>query len=267
MKCTVVTVCYNAETVIEKTLLSVLNQDFTEYEYVIVDGKSDDGTLLIVKNYQAKFEARGISVHVLSERDKGVYDAMNKALKIAQGQWVIYMNAGDLFYSNQTMKLFMADKFLTNDSEILYGDTMITRDGYYKRYDSLDMNEIVNQLPFCHQSVFVKRSLLVEYKFDTNYLYAADYDLFVRLYNDRKKFKQVNYIVSVYALGGLSAKNAKKTMKEYKLIKYKHDWAVNEKPIYDVVDAAKRWGIKVITLIFPKLYYTKQRGWSPKLHS
>ncbi|MEG1575147.1 MAG: glycosyltransferase, partial [Bacteroidales bacterium] len=92
---TIVTVCDNAEAIVERTIKSVISQTYKNIEYIIVDGKSTDETVVIAKRYQTLYPH---IISVYSEKDAGIYDAMNKALKIAKGDFILYMNAGDLFY-------------------------------------------------------------------------------------------------------------------------------------------------------------------------
>ena len=98
MKISIITVCYNDKDVIEKTILSVINQDYSNLEYIIVDGASSDGTLEIIKQYQKKYP-----IILISEKDDGIYDAMNKGSKVASGDYLNFMNAGDYFFSDNTI--------------------------------------------------------------------------------------------------------------------------------------------------------------------
>ena len=100
----IITVCLNAEKVLEKTILSVLNQEFNEYEYLIKDGCSYDSTLRIAESYTSAFRKKGISYRIISQKDQGIYDAMNQAACAAQGEWILYMNAGDCFANNLVLK-------------------------------------------------------------------------------------------------------------------------------------------------------------------
>ena len=96
---TVVTVCFNAGQTIAKTMQSVLNQTYRPLEYILVDGKSTDNTLNIIYELEPLFHEKGIAVRIVSEKDKGIFDAMNKGVKLANGRWVNFMNAGDVFYN------------------------------------------------------------------------------------------------------------------------------------------------------------------------
>ena len=112
----VVTVSYNAVSVIEQTIFSVINQTYPNVEYIIIDGGSTDGTVDIIKKYADKI------TYWVSEPDKGIYDAMNKGIELATGEWINFMNAGDSFYSFSILELIFGQTIFSND--IIYGDTL-----------------------------------------------------------------------------------------------------------------------------------------------
>ena len=121
MKLSIITVCFNAENTIEKTIKSILEQTSTEFEWVVVDGKSTDTTNEIIKKYLPEFECKGVKVNYCSENDKGIYDAMNKGAQRATGEYLTYMNADDLYYKNDSIERVIT--ILENTSEdIVYGD-------------------------------------------------------------------------------------------------------------------------------------------------
>ena len=99
----VVTICYNAENTIKKTIESVLNQNSINYEYIIEDGSSNDSTVEIAESYSEKFKEKGISYKIISKKDDGIYDAMNKAVSVSEGRYVIFMNSDDCFYSKNVL--------------------------------------------------------------------------------------------------------------------------------------------------------------------
>jgi len=207
MKLTIITVCYNAADDLKKTLNSVLNQTYTDFEYWVVDGGSRNHTVALLKEYKPRFEHAGIPFHYLSERDNGTYDAMNKGVDLAHGEWINYMNAGDSFYSNDTLKLFFSHS-IKNDSGILYGDTLQIFDfgeGIAKPDDYIRDNPV---MPFCHQSCFVRRDLMQKYRFDLSYRIIADHDLFYRMYKDGIVYQYIEETVARYnGQCGLSATN------------------------------------------------------------
>ena len=152
-KITIITVCYNAQTYIERTILSVINQSYSNIEYLVIDGNSIDCTLQIVRKYEDKI------TKIISEPDKGIYDAMNKGLQMATGDWVNFMNAGDSFYSKDILaKVFCQDY---PDKSVIWGDTMLIRNGI--KQGIFKTTPFYNyKLPFrtgkgiCHQSMFFR---------------------------------------------------------------------------------------------------------------
>ena len=114
----VVTVSYNAVSTIEQTILSVINQTYPHIEYIIIDGGSTYGTVDIIKKYADKI------AYWVSEPDKGIYDAMNKGIKVATGEWINFMNSGDCLYRNDTIEKILNKSSTTNNVSIIYGKTM-----------------------------------------------------------------------------------------------------------------------------------------------
>lgn len=202
---TVITVCFNAKDDLEKTLASVLQQDYEDMEYLVIDGGSSDGTISLLKEYQTKFRNLGKVMRYVSEKDEGTYDAMNKGAKMAQGLWVNYMNAGDSFYEDSTLSKFFEHR-IEETSGVLFGNTYQIFDfgsGVARYEDYLKDNPV---MPFCHQSCFVRSDLMRKYLFDVSYRIVADHDLFFRLYSAGVKYQYIDEIVARYnGQYGLSA--------------------------------------------------------------
>lgn len=196
---TIVTVCYNAETSIEKTVKSVINQTYPNIEYIIIDGCSTDKTIEIIKKYERKIS------YWKSEPDKGIYDAMNKGIKLATGEWVNFMNSGDTFYSNTIIEDVFSKANLSSD--IIYGDTI----NLYNIGQHICKGRIATKqdyMPFSHQASFSRNSLLKKYGFDLHYKICADRKFFYDVYKDGYKFEYINKIIAYYeAESGISAQN------------------------------------------------------------
>lgn len=206
MKITVVTVTYNCEKEVEKTIQSVLSQTYPDIEYIIVDGASKDGTLAVVNKYKKQISK------IVSEPDKGVYDAMNKAVNIATGEWVNYMNAGDSFASNNTIsQLFEQDH---SNAGVLFGDTISVKgcSSEIVRYNPKWWRH--KYMPSCHQSIFVRRGILQKYPFDLKYKIAADLDSFKRMKDNNVVFDYVPIIVAQYDISGGISQNPDKYYRE-----------------------------------------------------
>ena len=116
MKLSIVTICYNAESEIEKTILSVSKQLFKDYEYIIVDGKSNDKTMDIIERYSDKIDT------IISEPDNGIYDAMNKGIDCAKGKWTIFLNAGDYFYNDEVLLKLFTKLDIYENIDVAYGN-------------------------------------------------------------------------------------------------------------------------------------------------
>ncbi len=197
MKITVITVCYNAKTALKKTIDSVLSQDYQDIEYIIVDGLSTDGTAEFLSSHSSSFR-------FISEKDNGLYDAMNKGVRMATGDYCIFMNAGDTFHSTDTVNRIVLQM---ENNDVVYGD--IFKNGAVKR--SLSPRNC-HKMYYCHQAVFVRRSCLVEFPFDCSHRYSADFKQAKLLYLNDKRFKQTDIVVADYDTTGISNTNRKSAL-------------------------------------------------------
>ena len=194
---TIVTVTYNAEDLLEETILSVINQTYKNIEYIIIDGASTDGTGDIIKKYEKKID------YWVSEPDEGIYYAMNKAIAIASGKWINFMNAGDTFYDFDTLKEVMSQQ--KEKDELIYGD--------FKYDDSTEIikaknkSEWFKQMPFCHQTLFTRTDIIKQIPFDTNFKIAADHDFIMKMYLDDRNFHYINHTIAIFGRGGFAENN------------------------------------------------------------
>jgi glycosyltransferase involved in cell wall biosynthesis len=187
----IITVVYNGQATLEQTILSVLNQTYKNIEYIIIDGASTDGTVDIIKKYEQHLACW------ISEPDRGIYDAMNKGIDKAAGEWINFMNSGDMFYKNTALQSI----FTTGDTahaDILYGDVLLTWPvgEYVEKAKSINL--ITERMIFIHQSSFVKTQLMKERKFDTSLKCCGDYNFFYHCYLDNKVFDYVPHIIATY---------------------------------------------------------------------
>lgn len=206
----VITVVYNDVLNIEKTILSVLNQSYNEFEYIIIDGGSTDGTTEVIRKYESKLKV------FISEPDNGIYDAMNKGVNYVTGAFLCFMNSGDIFYDFDVFKKFtLSSKF----GDVNYGKTkMIIKD---KLIDSkTNMKYINKHMPFCHQSVFVKTDLVKKFEFESKYKYSADYCQIYTLYVHDMIFNELDFYVSIYdAQTGLTSNREVDVLKQCQTIR------------------------------------------------
>lgn len=187
----VITVVYNDCNNISKTLESVLSQDYADIEYIVIDGNSTDGTVDEIRKYRDNIN------YFISEPDTGIYDAMNKGLVIASGEYVIFMNSGDVFYDNHVLSKIFNHVILLPD--VIYGKTIGKHRGG-KLLQTLSpffrSKSYCPAVGICHQSVLVKRHLAVDYRFDHDYKVCADHKMLYDLYKAGYKFEEYNGVIS-----------------------------------------------------------------------
>lgn len=197
MKVSIVTVVYNAEFLLEQTIKSVLNQSYENIEYIIIDGASTDKTIDIIKKYEDKIS------YWVSEPDNGIYYAMNKAIEKASGKYINFMNAGDTFTSFDTVEYVTRN--INDDSQMIYGNHRKIQSDILKKAKNIDNWHTI--MPFCHQTLFAKTSLMKEYPFDTHYKLAADLDFIYKMTALDKIFCYVDKEVARFDESGFAKTN------------------------------------------------------------
>lgn len=216
----IITVSYNAVSTIEATILSVINQTYSNIEFIVIDGGSNDGTVDIIEKYKDKI------TYSISEPDKGIFDAMNKGIEIATGKWTCFMNCGDSFYSFNTIEEVV--KMISITKGIVYGDTIVNRGNNKYLSKSSPIETIDYNLPFCHQSSLTSTEILKKNKFNLTYKLCADYNLFYSLYKERIDFQQIPLTISNFeAETGVSSTNIKQLKKEIQAITGRNKWSVD----------------------------------------
>lgn len=176
MKLSIITICRNEVAGIENTIQSVLNQEFKDFEYIVIDGNSTDGTREVIENYKDKIDV------FISERDNGIYSAMNKGLSKSEGEFVLFLNGGDYFYNEKVLEDVFNNKIT---KPVIYGycetRTSINTPTLFKAPQNLTkLHLIKTSIP--HQATFVKRELFLKYgMFDETFKIAGDYDFLLRL--------------------------------------------------------------------------------------
>jgi len=235
-KISVVTICYNAASVIEETILSVINQTYPKVEYIIIDGNSTDGTVDIIKKYESKI------TKWISEPDSGIYDAMNKGLKYAAGDYIIFMNAGDSFCHDKVLEEFIPQ--IDDDTIVAHGDVYRVKKHYkYRPIHIPDKNMKERQTCF-HQATFVRLDYHKTHPFDTSFKSAGDYNFFYKAYLiDKVKFQYIHYIVANFDFSGTSNVNFRLSNSEGLRIKgLQHDWIYRiKKELTFISWDIKRW--------------------------
>lgn len=194
---TVVTVCYNASSVIAKTLESVIGQTYPNIEYIIIDGGSTDGTQDIIKKYLGNISC------FISEPDNGTYDAMNKAIARASGEWISFINAGDYYFQSSTISEVFANK-IDENIDFIYGDYVWKSKDYEVKIPSRPLDLMWQKISFSHQSLITRTRLMKEKKFDLSFDIASDYNFYFSSYMNGSKFHKLDFPISVFIEGGLS---------------------------------------------------------------
>ena len=212
----VITIVYNNVRDIERTMLSVLNQTYPNIEYIIVDGKSTDGTLQIIERYKSRI------ANLISEKDEGIYDAMNKGIAAATGDYVIFMNSGDEFYKSDTVeKVFET----APDADIYYGETEMINDAgeslgqrRHKAPAQFTWRDFKFGMSISHQAIYIRRSLTEPY--NRKYQLSADIDWIIRAAKKAKTIVNANRYVAKYLVGGMSkAKHRQSLQERYNIMK------------------------------------------------
>ncbi|MBO7440485.1 MAG: glycosyltransferase [Bacteroidales bacterium] len=218
-KISIITVVFNSEKFIRRTIESIVGQDYPAVEYIIIDGKSKDSTMEIVNEYRDRIAV------VISEPDKGLYDAMNKGLRLATGDYVLYINSGDALSSPTLLTDIFGNA--PADSDVIYSDTHITdEDGnilHSRRHrppEKLSWKDFKRGMLVCHQSFIARRTLCSEY--DTNYRYAADYDWCLNVLLKSKVITNYGKVISLFMDGGQTKRTIVPGLKERYRIMCKH---------------------------------------------
>jgi len=214
-KISIVTITYNCAHDLEVTICSVLDQTFQDIEYIIVDGGSKDSSLEVIKKYEA-----GITKWV-SEHDKGIYDAMNKGLAMATGQYILFMNAGDTFYSQLSLEMIPFKKY--PEADIFYGETLMVNESgeelglrTKKLPVNLNWKHFKRGMVVCHQSFIVKSNLAPVY--NLKYKLSADVEWVLRCLKEAKQIVYTDTIIARFLEGGASKKRHTESLEERFLI-------------------------------------------------
>lgn len=233
---TIATVTYKAEAVLERTLRSVETQAYPRIEHLIIDGCSKDGTLSLVREYVERNTQPTHSIRLVSEPDKGLYDAMNKAIAMAEGDYIVFLNAGDKLHTDNTIEELVNTLEWGQrgvNAAVIYGETdLVDNDGHFLRHRRLTAPEVLDDQSFlwgmlvCHQSFYVRTDLARQFKYNLDYRYSADYDWCIRILQRAKKrhMRVVNthLVLTDYLSEGLTTKNHRKSLIERFNIMSKH---------------------------------------------
>jgi glycosyltransferase involved in cell wall biosynthesis len=207
MKISIITVCYNSEKTIRKTIESVLSQKYQNIEYIVIDGASKDNTINIINEYKDRI------TNIISEKDNGIYDAINKGISISNGDFVGILNSDDIFHDNDTISC-IADKFKINiDLESIIGDIVFVKPNgkFHRHYSALNWTpkKFSWGLMPPHPTFYCKRILFEKFgSYRNDFKIAADYELLIRfLLVNKISYEYIPKILVTMSLGGVSTKN------------------------------------------------------------
>jgi len=212
---TVITAVFNGAKTLEETIQSVINQTYPNVEYIIIDGGSTDGTLNIIKNYEDYID------YWVSEKDEGIYDAMNKGIILAFGSWLGFLGSDD-FLENDSLINYYTSYCLNVECDIIYGNSRVlfgNKVHYYRKGDH-KIDNIKRGFIFLHPDSIAKIKVYKELgMYDTNFKVAADYEFFLRAYFNGYKFLKVDKIIVNFRIGGFSSNYKKRFCEKIKIYK------------------------------------------------
>ncbi len=239
-KLTIITVCRNIAGEIAETCESVASQTFRDFEWIVVDGASDDGTLDALERYRPRIGT------LISEPDRGPYHAMNKGVALARGEYLLFLNGGDYLVENTVLeRVFASGK----DADILYGDVAVLHaDGFLEKYRSPSSEAITKEyFAYCginHQAMLIKRDLFGRFGlYDEQYRIAADWERWVVFSKNGCSFDKFDFPLSVFRLNGMSSdkKNEQRMHEEAERIRAAHFTAEELRAGMEARKALKRF--------------------------
>ena len=239
MKISVVTVCFNEEKNIGRTIDSVLNQTSADFEYIICDGKSTDSSVKIAESYKDAFAAKGVDYIINSEKDKGIYDGMNKGIDIARGEYIYFLNAGDWFYSDDVIDKVINHINSNEFHDVIFGNVATVERNIVQIVEGKE--DLYNNMTMCHQAVFVLTSHMKERKYNLDYKIMADYNFLLGLKVDGKNFLHIDETIAYFSVGGVSTVRPKRNLEDF--------FKIHESINHEITQKARR-----------RLYYNAYRS-------
>lgn len=243
MKVSVITICFNSEAVIGRTIESVLNQSFNEIQYIIVDGKSSDKTVVIAESYRAVLEEKGIEFKVISEKDNGIYDAMNKGIRNSTGELVGIINSGDYYESD--MLATAVSEYEKEKYDIFYADINLIKENGTVIVKRSRMDKLPTSRHWNHPTMVVRKGFYDEigtYKCEGIH---DDFEFFLRARKKKAKIRIINKTLANFVTGGASNSKSFKKCKQRCKDRY-HAYRTNGYGIWSLVECV---GIEIAKYI------------------
>ena len=191
MKLSIITINFNNRDGLKKTITSIINQTFKDYEWILIDGGSTDGSKELIERYHNYFS------YWISEPDNGVYHAMNKGLSHVNGEYVNFMNSGDAFYDNKTLDKVFSEPL---EGDLVYGDWLIDKDGktiYVQAPDKVTLDFFYDE-NLCHQAMFVKSDILKKEGYDESFKIVADWVRWIKMLLDGYTTQHIHHTICIY---------------------------------------------------------------------
>ena len=199
---TIITICYNIKDEIERTCKSIIDQTWQDFEWIVVDGGSTDGTVDVLKKYADRIDV------LISEKDSGIYNAMNKGIKLAHGTWLNFMNGGDCFAANDVLEKVFKDK--EYNADVLYGDMRIQKKGkevHINHYPNEVNKTYFKHGRIGHQAAFIKYDLFEKYgMYNEKYKIASDWEKWIIFTENNCVFQHLDFIVCNFDVSGIGSK-------------------------------------------------------------
>lgn len=194
----IITVTYNASAYLEAAILSVRNQTYRRIEYIIIDGASTDDTCKIIQRYEKDI------AFWISEPDKGLYDAMNKGVSVAKGEYILFLGADDCLYAPETIEELVRQ--MNPQSDLVYGDFVAIYRTFEKIKPAQPLTNLAKQMCFSHQALLTRTEVQRKHPFDLQYKIAADFDFIYKCFQEGYVFQHVPIFVARFNASGISAK-------------------------------------------------------------
>ena len=224
MRISVITIAYNSENCIGRTIESVLAQSYTDVEYLIIDGASKDGTVAVAESYRVALEEKGITYRVYSEPDGGIYDAMNKGIRLATGDVIGILNSDDT-YEPETLAT-VAETFAETDCELMFADIRIHKQDGSSFVKKARLRRPETSRDWNHPTTFVKAELYKEYPFRCLGIHD-DYGFFLQMKKQNRRIVTVNKVLANFRMGGASNKKSFKAAKKRIKDRYQYCYRIN----------------------------------------
>lgn len=226
----IITVCRNSEKTIAKTIESVLHQSYSHLEYLVIDGASTDGTIDIIKQYEPKFNGR---MRWLSEKDGGIYDAMNKGVRLAKGTILGIINSDDWYEADAIQRV--VNSYRKHGDAVYYGILRVMEDGKEAMLRLVNWQFMYREV-VGHPAYFITKNIYNEHGlFRLDYKYAADYEFMMRLVHHKVPFVQINSILANFAQGGKSATHGVASYDEYLRIRHEYGYLTRKAMLLRIV--------------------------------